>query len=90
MLPHKNQNTQPEGPMNNTDTSHDHRAALLEADFGGRWGIWLSDTGHWWATRREPLNASALSAGCVPFLRAGHPDELTGQIREQEELHLPA
>ena len=50
MLPHKNQNTQPEGPMNNTDTSHDHTAALLEAAFGGRWGIWLSDTGHWWAT----------------------------------------
>ena len=90
MLPHKNQNTQPEGPMNNTGTSHDHTAALLEAAFSGRWGIWLSDTGHWWATRREPLSASALSAGCGPFLRTGHPDELTSQIREQEELHLPA
>lgn len=74
--------------MNNTDTSHGHTAALLEAAVDGRWRIWLSDTGHWWATRREPLSANTLTAGCVPFLRAGNPDELTGQIREQEELHL--
>jgi hypothetical protein len=89
MLSHKNQNTQPGGPMNTTGTNHHHTAALLEAAFDERWGIWLSDTGHWWATRREPLNANALNAGCVSFLRAGNPDELTGQIREQEELCPP-
>ena len=58
-----------------------HRTA-----FGGRWGIWLSDTGRWWATRRDPLTAAGLTAGCVPFLRADTPAELAERIQAQEEL----
>jgi hypothetical protein len=28
---------------------------VVEAAFGGRWGIWLSDTGYWWASYRDAL-----------------------------------
>jgi hypothetical protein len=58
----------------------------LEATFGGRWGIWLSDTGRWWAARRSALSAAELSAGCVPFLRADDPAQLSARIQAQEEL----
>jgi hypothetical protein len=58
----------------------------LEAAFGGRWGIWLSDTGRWWAARRSALSSAELSAGCVPFLRADEPSELAERIQSQEEL----
>jgi hypothetical protein len=62
----------------------------LEAAFGGRWGIWLSDTGRWWAARRSALSSAELSAGCVPFLRADEPSELAKRIQSQEELASPA
>ena len=52
----------------------------LEAAFGGRWGIWLSDTGRWWAARRTALSSAELSAGCVPFLRADGPAQLAERI----------
>ena len=58
----------------------------LEAAFGGRWGIWLSDTGRWWAARRAALSAAESSAGCVPFLRADTPDQLAERIQSQEKL----
>jgi hypothetical protein len=58
----------------------------LEATFGGRWGIWLSDTGRWWAARRSALSGAQLSAGCVPFLRADDPSQLAARIQSQEEL----
>jgi hypothetical protein len=58
----------------------------MEAAFDGRWGIWLSDTGHWWASRRDSLSAASLAVGCVPFLRTDTPGELTALIREQEAL----
>jgi hypothetical protein len=58
----------------------------LEAAFGGRWGIWLSETGRWWAARRSALSSAALSAGCVPFLRADGPSQLAERIQSQEEM----
>jgi hypothetical protein len=58
----------------------------LEAAFGGRWGIWLSDTGRWWAARRSALSSAELSAGCVPFLRADGPSALAERIRSQEDM----
>jgi hypothetical protein len=61
----------------------------LEATFGGRWGIWLSDTGMWWASRRDSLSSADLAAGGVPFLRADTPDGLTERIQEQEVLCQP-
>jgi hypothetical protein len=61
-------------------------AEAIESDFGGRWGVWLSDTGRWWATRTSPLTSAELNAGCVPFIEADNPDELTERIRQQDRL----
>jgi hypothetical protein len=61
-------------------------AADIEAAYGGRWGAWQSDTGQWWAARTQPLTASQLAAGGVPFLRAATPDELKQAISEEERL----
>jgi hypothetical protein len=58
----------------------------IEADFGGRWGVWLSDTGRWWAARTDGLTSAQLNAGCVPFLQADTPDELTERIRDQDQI----
>lgn len=60
--------------------------AAIEATYGQRWGVWLSDTGWWWATRTHALTAAQLTAGCVPFLHADNPTELTDLIRQQEHL----
>ena len=72
--------------MNATDTSITAIAQAIEGACNNRWGVWLSDTGRWWATRHSALPAEALNAGCVPFLRADTSDELAQRIREQEEL----
>jgi hypothetical protein len=65
-------------------------AKTLEAVFGGRWGIWLSDTGRWWATRRAALTAAELTAGCVPYLRAETESQLAEHIQAQEEISAQA
>lgn len=58
----------------------------LEAEFGDRWDVWLSDTGRWWAARRNAMSAAELGARCVHFLRAADPTELARLVRAQEEL----
>jgi hypothetical protein len=58
----------------------------LDAAFGGNWGIWLSQTGRWWAARRAALTSAQLIAGCVPFLRADTPAELAERLRDQEGI----
>ena len=63
--------------------------AAIEAAFDGRWGVWLSDTGWWWAARTHALTAEELTTGCVPFIHADNPDELTERIRQQHELTRP-
>jgi hypothetical protein len=68
-------------PSENTATTD-----AIEAAFGGRWGIWLSDTGYWWASYRRTLTAAEVEAGRVPFVRAGTAKELTGLVQAQEEL----
>ena len=65
-------------------------AEAIEADFGGRWGAWLSDTGRWGATRTITLTSAQLNAGCIPFIQADTPDELTERIREQDRLNVGA
>lgn len=82
MLLYSNYSMQPEAPANEMDTS----VSGIEAAFGGRWGVWLSDTDHWWAARKQPLTARHLAAGCVPFLRAATPEELIEAITEEERL----
>jgi hypothetical protein len=64
------------------------RAATIEADHPC-WRAWQSDTGRWWAARKQPLTADELNAGCVPFLRADDPDELRQKIEAEEELAAP-
>lgn len=60
--------------------------AAIEAEFAGRWGVWLSDTGRWWAARTATLTSDQLNAGCVPFIEADTPGELTERIRQQDRL----
>jgi hypothetical protein len=66
------------------DPSVGATVAAIEATFDGRWGVWLSDTGWWWATRTHALTAEELSDGCTPFVHADNPDELTERIRQQD------
>jgi hypothetical protein len=61
-------------------------AADIEAACGGRWGVWRSDTGQWWAARTRPLTASQFAAGGVPFLRASTSGELSQAISDEEQL----
>jgi len=51
-----------------------------------RWGVWVSDTGHWWAARRVNLSPAELRAGARPFLRGPGAADLIGSIEEQEQL----
>jgi hypothetical protein len=83
------------GIRNRGRAMNEHFASLctmetLETAFGGRWSIWLSDTGRWWAARRTALSGAELSAGCVPFLRADGPSQLAERIRGQEEVSSQA
>jgi hypothetical protein len=90
MLSGNDRDAQPEETM-----SQEHHQATtataqaIEADFGGRWGIWLSETGRWWAARTRTLTCDQLNAGCVPFLHASTPGELTEHIRRQDRLSPP-
>lgn len=72
--------------MDNTDVGTDVLTAQIEAAFNGRWAIWLSGTGRWWAARTELLIGEHASAGCVPFIQAATPAELTARLHEQDEL----
>jgi hypothetical protein len=72
--------------MNDTQPPNDTETAAIAAAFGGRWNIWLSDTGHWWAARANPPTAAERTAGCVHFLRATTIGELRRSIEEQEHV----
>jgi hypothetical protein len=65
-------------------------AADIEAAYSGRWAVWLSDTGQWWAARTQPLTAAQLTAGRVPFLRGASPDELSKAISDEEQPADPS
>ena len=58
----------------------------IETEFGNRWGVWLSDTGQWWATRTQAMTTAEQAAGCVPYLQASDPGELRQQITDEEAL----
>lgn len=83
MLLYSDHTTQPEASMSENPSL---TAADIEAACNGRWAVWLSDTGQWWAARTQPLTASQLAAGCVPFLRAAAPEELKQAISHEERL----
>ncbi len=72
--------------MDDTDTAGAATANMIEAAFGGRWAVWLSETGRWWGTRTTALTSEEVNAGCVPFVQAETPDELTARLHQQEGL----
>ena len=75
--------------MDNASASVKATVAAIEDTFDGHWGVWLSDTGNWWASRRGALTAAQLNAGCTPYyLRAQDPDQLKRYITEQENLSV--
>lgn len=87
MLLCSDHDVQPEETMSEEhDQATTATADAIEAGFGGRWGVWLSDTGHWWAARTRALTSDQLNAGCIPFIQADNPDELTERIRQQDRL----
>jgi hypothetical protein len=68
------------------DKTSQGTAADIEAAHDGRWGVWQSDTGQWWAARTRPLTGRQQTAGAVPYLRAETPDDLRRAISEEERL----
>lgn len=61
----------------------DARITEIETRFPG-WGVWVSDTGSWWASLRGSLTADQTAAGCTPYVRAEDPGELVNDLRERE------
>jgi hypothetical protein len=61
----------------------------IETAFEGRWGIWLSYTGRWWAARHDGPNPGGLGAPGVLLVRADDPDQLKARIQEQELKMCP-
>lgn len=72
--------------MSDQDPSVTAIVAAIESAAGGRWGVWRSDSGWWWAARTRTLTARELSAGCVQYLHADNPQELFERIGEQDRL----
>jgi hypothetical protein len=87
MLLCNDRDMQPEDAMNQEHHQIPSEAAeAIESEFGDRWGVWLSDTGRWWAARTSTLTSDQANAGCVPFIEADSQDELTERIRQQDHL----
>lgn len=72
--------------MSDQDPSVTAIVAAIESAAAGRWGVWRSDTGWWWAARTRTLTARELSARCLQYIHADNPQELVECIREQDRL----
>jgi anti-sigma regulatory factor (Ser/Thr protein kinase) len=70
---------------NGRDRADAITAPDIERLFPG-WGVWVSDTGLWWAARLANLSPSQLRAGGRPFLRGQDGEDLMGSVEEQERL----
>lgn len=70
-------------------TSDDTRAAEIETQFPA-WGVWVSDTGAWWASLRSTLTLDQIAAGCTPFIRADDDAELVRMLADRERLMVEA
>lgn len=70
---------------NGCETAGAITPADIERLFPG-WGVWVSDTGRWWAARLVNLSAAELRAGGRPFLRGLDSADLMGSVEEQERL----
>jgi len=69
--------------------ARDTHVTEVENDFPA-WGVWISDTGNWWASPRGALTLAQITAGCTPFLRADTADGLRSDLRDQEALMIQA
>ena len=49
--------------MNDTQSGAAVTVEAIETAFDGRWGIWLSGTGRWWARQEEPSATGPEPAG---------------------------
>lgn len=52
----------------------------------GRWRIWRSDAGRWWASRCRPFSAAAEQAGAYRTVDGDELSEICRAIAEQESL----
>ncbi len=89
MLGWVSEGAQQEEDMDNTRFATALTVEAIETAFDGRWGIWLSGTGRWWAARQEEPRAAgpevAWPAGAsVQLVRADDPDQLRARIQERE------
>ena len=76
--------------MTDQDPSVTAAITAIESSTAGRWGVWLSDTGWWWATRTRALTPVETGAGCVPHVHGDNPHELAEFIRQQDNLCPPS
>lgn len=72
--------------MDDPDSTVSATVTAIETEFGHRWGVWLADSGQWWAARVQAMSVALQTAGCVPYLRAADPDDLRRQIADEEAL----
>jgi hypothetical protein len=66
------------------DSTRSATADAIATAFGGRWGIWLSGTGRWWAARQGGPSVAGQGGADVLLVRADDPDQLRVRIQEQE------
>lgn len=72
--------------MSDQNPSVTATAAAIEDATDGRWIVWLSETGWWWASRTRSLTAHELSSGSIHYIQADEPCELSDRIRHQDAL----
>lgn len=76
--------------MPDQDPSVTAIVAAIESEARGRWWVWRSNTGWWWAARTRTLTAHEQNSGCLQYIHANDPNELTERIREQDRLMCSA
>lgn len=86
MLGCVSEGAQQEEDMGNTRFAPAVTVDAIATAFDGRWGIWLSGTGRWWAARQEGPSAAGPGTAGVLLVRADDPDQLRARIQEQEAL----
>ncbi|MEZ0074814.1 hypothetical protein ABH927_004181 [Planotetraspora sp. GP83] len=59
----------------------------LSSQYAGRWSIWRSDVGRWYATRlTRSLSRAEMDKGLVMTASGENVEELRGQLTAQERL----
>jgi len=67
--------------------SDDAEWEKLRSEYAGRWSIWRSDAGRWYATRlTRSLSRAEIDQGLVMTTSGDSPEELRSQLSTQERL----